>query len=219
MPRPHRSIALLAACLAAWAVHAQAETRGRPAKPDAPAYKWVDDKGVLHYGDRIPPEYTKRERTVLNRQGVEVGRLEAQKTPEQVAEDQRRAEQAARVRDHDSFLLTTYSSVRDIEQLRDQRLQQMADQRKSTETYIDSLQNRLDALQSRAQVFRPYNESPSARRMPDQLAEELVRTVNEVRRQRSGLDERRTEEAQLRSQFQSDIDRFRQIRSGSAEPR
>jgi hypothetical protein len=55
--------------------------------------------------------------------------------------------------------------------------------------------------------------------MPDQLAEELVRTINEVRRQRTGLEERRAEETALRSQFQTDIDRFRQIRSGSAEPR
>jgi hypothetical protein len=216
MPPSHRLVALLAACLLAWVVPAQAVETG---KPGAQAYKWVDEKGVIHYGDRIPPEYAKRERSVLNRQGVEVGRLEAQKSPEQIAEEQRRADQSARLRDHDTFLLTTYSSVRDIEMLRDQRLQQMADQRKSTETYIESLQNRLDALQMRAQVFRPYNESPSARRMPDQLAEELVRTVNEVRRQRMGLDERRAEEATLRSQFQSDIDRFKQLRSGSADPR
>jgi hypothetical protein len=217
MYRPQFFVALLSACLAACAVLAHAQTTKQGS--GAPAYKWVDENGVLHYGDRIPPEYAKRERSVLNRQGVEIGRLEAQKTPEQIAADQRRAEQLGRLRDHDSFLLTTYSSVRDIEQLRDQRLQQLAGQRRSTETYIETLQSRLDALQTRAQVFRPYNESPTARRMPDQLASELVRTINEVRRQRTGLDERRAEEALLRNQFQADIDRFKLLRAGSAEPR
>ena len=29
------------------------------------SYKWVDDKGVVHYGDRVPPDAVKRERAVL----------------------------------------------------------------------------------------------------------------------------------------------------------
>ena len=49
------------------------------------AYKWVDEKGVAHYGDRIPAEYARKESAVLNKQGVEVDHIEAQKTPEQLA--------------------------------------------------------------------------------------------------------------------------------------
>jgi hypothetical protein len=48
-------------------------------------YKWVDEHGVIHYGDHIPPEYATQERQVINKQGVEIRRLEAQKTPEQLA--------------------------------------------------------------------------------------------------------------------------------------
>jgi hypothetical protein len=53
--------------------------------------------------------------------------------------------------------------------------------------------------------------------MPDQLAEDLVRTINEMRRQETSIRERMTEEAALRAKFQSDIDRFRTLRgSGGA---
>jgi len=56
-------------------------------------YKWVDEQGVTHYGDRIPPEYATQERHVINSHGVEINRLEAQKTPEALAaEDQKKLE-------------------------------------------------------------------------------------------------------------------------------
>jgi hypothetical protein len=52
--------------------------------------------------------------------------------------------------------------------------------------------------------------------MPDRLADSLVRTLNETRTQRNLLDSRRAEETALRAQFQADIDRYRQLRSGTA---
>src|SRR5260370_5914502 len=56
-------------------------------------YKWVDEQGVTHYGDRIPPEYAAQEKSVINSHGIEINRLEAQKTPEALAaEDQKKAE-------------------------------------------------------------------------------------------------------------------------------
>ncbi len=72
------------------------------------AYKWVDEKGVTHYGDSVPPEYSKQESTILNRKGVEIGRIAAQRTPEQLAEEARAQEELIRKKQHDSFLLTTY---------------------------------------------------------------------------------------------------------------
>ena len=182
-------------------------------------YKWVDDQNVVHYGDRVPAEYAKRERAVLNRQGVEVGRVEAERTAEQIADLERRDKLAREQKQHDEFLLTTYTSVRDIEGLRDQRLQQLSDQRGSIENYVESLVERLNQLQLRAQVFRPYNSSPGAKQMPDKLAEDLIRTVNEVRRQRQALDERRNDEIALRARFQSDIDRYRLLRSSTTASR
>lgn len=179
------------------------------------SYKWTDDKGVLHYGDRVPPEHAKRERSRLNEQGVEVGRFEAEKTFEQLAEEERRTEEARRVASHDVFLRATYASVLEIERLRDQRLQQLRDQRLSTEGYVASLNSRLGQLRMRAQKFSPYTDSPDARRMPYQMAEEIVRNLREVERQHNLLAERRATETTLRAQFQSDIDRYQQLRAGN----
>ncbi len=208
---PHRTtLAALILCSVAGALAApRADAQG------STSYKWVDDKGVIHYGDRVPPEAVKRERAILNDQGVEVRRLGAEKTPEQIAAEQRSLAEAARLRERDDFLRATYSSVRDIELLRDQRLEQLREQRLSTQTYMRSLSQRLAELQARAQTFKPYNASPGARRMPDGLAEDLVRTVNEINRQRQLLNDRTAAETDTRVQFQSDIDRYQQLRASN----
>ncbi len=177
------------------------------------AYKWVDENGVTHYGDRIPAQYAKKETSIINKQGVEVDRIEAQKSPEQMAQEAHEKEAYVRQKQHDSFLLTTYTSVKDIESLRDERLDQISGQRRAAEAYIESLHGRLSALQSRALNFKPYNDKPAARRMPDDLAEDLMRTLNEMRSQRSALTAKDVEESTLRAQFQSDIDRYRELRA------
>src|SRR5882724_8280670 len=147
------------------------------------AYRWTDEQGVVHYGDRIPPQYAQKERAVLNSQGVEVRKLDAQKSPEEAAADARTQQIVLRQKQHDAFLVTNYTSVNDIEALRDVRLDQLQAQKTAAEQYVENLHSRLAALQTRAKVFRPYSPRPDARRMPDELAENLVHALNELRTQ------------------------------------
>lgn len=179
-------------------------------------YRWVDEKGIVHYGDRIPPQYAQQDTTVLNRHGVVVDHVEAPKTPaELAAAAHAQAEQLA-LKQRDTFLLTTYTSEKDIEQLRDERLEQMKGQRAAAEQYIATLHERLLALQARAMVFKPYNSEPRARRMPDDLAEQIVRAHDEERTQLTALAAKKEEESAMRAQFQADIDRYRQLRASDA---
>jgi hypothetical protein len=202
-----RSLSLFAAVLIASLAAAAHADPSRPTQ----TYKWVDAHGVVHYGDRIPPEAATRERAVLNEQGVPVRQLEAQKTPEQIQAEELRQTELARLRQHDQFLLTTYTSTRDIEQLRDLRLDQIEGQVRAAMLYVESLENRLSTLQARAFVFKPYNTKPGAKRMPDELAEDLVRTLSEVRAQRTALESKRAEKEKVRQAFDADIARYREI--------
>jgi hypothetical protein len=173
------------------------------------AYRWVDENGVVHYGDRLPTAET--ESAILNRQGVQIGHTEGVKTSDQLAAEREREQQEARRKQHDRFLMTTYTSVADIENLRDERLGQIQGQRSAAEQYVGNLFSRLSSLQTRAMVFKPYSANPTARRMPDDLAEDLVRTLNEMRVQRGALAAKDEEEALLRSQFEADIQRYREL--------
>jgi hypothetical protein len=180
-------------------------------KDSVVTYRWTDDQGVVHYGDSIPPQYAQKERAVLNGRGVEVRRLDAQKTPEQLAAEARNEQGVFKQKQHDAFLLNTYTSVKDIEALRDVRLDQLHGQRIAAEQYVDSLHSRLSALQERAKNFKPYNPRPTAHKMPDDVAEDLVHTLNELRTQNNALVTKTEEETTLKAQFQADIERYQEL--------
>jgi hypothetical protein len=174
-------------------------------------YKWTDEQGVIHYGDSIPPQYAQKERAVLNSRGIQVRKLDAQRSPEQAAAEARTQQSVLRQKQHDAFLINNYTSVKDIEALRDVRLDQLHGQKSAAEQYVESLHSRLGALQARAKVFKPYSPRPDARRMPDDLAEDLVHTLNELRTQSNVVATKNEEETALKAQFQADIERFREL--------
>jgi Domain of unknown function (DUF4124) len=185
---------------------------GARADNRAIAYRWVDEQGVVHYGDSIPPQYAEKAHQMLNRQGVVVGHMDAQKSAEELAADTRTEAEVLKRQQHDTFLVATYASVKDIETLRDQRLDQLQGQRVAAEQYVDNLRSRLLGLQVRAKHFRPYNIRPDARRMPDDLAEDLVRTLNELRTQSNALLAKNEEVSAVKAQFDGDIERYRELR-------
>jgi hypothetical protein len=198
---------VLCGLLAATGAHAQKTKQ---------TYKWVDEKGVTHYGDSVPSEYSQREQQVLNAQGVEVQKRQAEMSPAEAAAHAARQKEEALRRQHDMFLISTYPSVKEIENVRDTRLDQINAQISASEQYIASLTTRVDGLKQRSMTYAPYNTKPSARRMPDDLAEEMVRALSELRTQNSALVQRRTELQKVVDQFDGDIKRFKELRTSAA---
>jgi hypothetical protein len=112
--------------------------------------------------------------------------------------------------------VSTYPSVKEIENVRDVRLDQINGQINASEAYIASLTTRVDGLKQRAQLFAPYNTKPGARRLPDDLAEEMVRALSELRTQNAALELRRNERQNVITQFDGDIRRFKELRTSAA---
>jgi hypothetical protein len=175
-------------------------------------YKWVDDQGVTHYGDRIPPEYAAQEQHVINSQGVEINRLEAQKSPEALAAEEQKRVEAEQGRNRDRNLLNTYASVQEIERLRDQRVTLLTDQIKVTSQFLEVLNGKLKVLRVSSMRFKPYSSDPKAPSMPDQIAEDLVRVGNDIRTQVENLRGKRSEETIMSKKFESDIERFKELK-------
>jgi hypothetical protein len=183
-----------------------------PANNGRVLYKWVDANGVTHYGDHVPPEYASQEQHVLNSRGYEIDRLEAQKTPEQLAAEERRKLEAQQNQTRDHNLLSTFASVQEIERLRDQRVQLVADQIKVTNSFLETLNGRMKKMRADTLRYRPYSSDPKAPPMPDQMAEDLVRLTTDMRTQQQNLQQKRAEESSMSIQFESDIDRFKELK-------
>jgi hypothetical protein len=175
-------------------------------------YKWVDDQGVTHYGDQIPPEYAAQAHDVINSRGIQVEHTDAQKTPEQLAaEDQRKLDAEQRA-SRDRNLLSTYGSVQEIEHLRDQRLSLLNDQIKLKEQFLETLNVKMSKLKVTSSRYKPYSSDPKAPPMTDQLAEDLVRVGSDIHTQEENLRQKRTEQANMNQEFEGDIARFKELK-------
>jgi Domain of unknown function (DUF4124) len=214
-----------------WLVVALLPAAGLAQKPArAPAdhatalYKWVDEQGVTHFGDAIPPQYADREKAVLNAQGVQVGTIAGKLSPEEAAREAaaRAAEEGAHAsqlhdRERDQHLLATYLTVEEIEGLRDRRVEILDGQARVTQQYLEHLREHEHQLLVQLQRYKPYALQPTAGPMPDRVAEDMVRTESDIINQQRNLDGKRQEALSMKEQFDSDIARFRQLKRVETE--
>jgi hypothetical protein len=226
-PRMIRVTTRVLVCLAASAVcvaGAHAATQHDPNSKQQKVYKWVDEKGVVHYGDAVPPQYADQDKTILNAQGVAVGSIPGKRTPEQLAAeaaqhkaDERTRETALQSRQRDQNLLATYLSVEEIEALRDRRAEILDAQARVTSQYLEQLRGHQKQLEEQALHFKPYNTAPNAAQLPERLAEDLVHTTSDLATQQRNLDVKRQELEKLKAQFTSDIARFKELKRIESE--
>lgn len=80
--------------------------------------KWKDEKGATHYGDRVPPQYSNRESSIINRQGITVKRNKPINDQEQ-ALDLAKLEQDKK----DKALLGAFTNANEIDLARDRNIQ------------------------------------------------------------------------------------------------
>ena len=207
---------LLSGLLVAGTAHAEKKKPPSKESIKGATYSWVDENGVRHYGDSVPAEYSQREQRVLNNQGVEVRKRDAEMSATEAAAYAADQKEEARKRQHDMFLISTYPSVKEIENVRDTRVDQINGQIVAAEAYIATLTTRVDGLKQRSMGYAPYNTKPGARRMPDDLAEEMVRALSELRTQNAALSKRQAEKQAVMDQFTADINRFKELRTSAA---
>ena len=183
-------------------------------------YRWIDENGIVYYGDHVPPQYSKTARDVLNNRGVTVNTL-----PKELTEEERKARaiedavvEAKRLRaeelaQRDNVLLNTYMSVDEIRALRDRRRELLDGRIRVTELYLSNLREKLAKLQKDASRFQPYNSDPDAPPIHDWLAKELANTLNSIFVYEQALNNTRDRQTQLVAKFEQDIDRFRVLKN------
>lgn len=110
------SVLTLLPCLA-FATSVLAEGAAAPKK----IVKWKDEKGVVHYGDALPPQDAGRGNAVLSQDGVVVRKNDSYKLLSQT--DQAAEAATAEQMRKDSALLASYSSVEEIDLAMERNLQ------------------------------------------------------------------------------------------------
>lgn len=178
-------------------------------------YRWVDEQGVVHYGDSVPAEYADADKQVVNEHGITVDVMRGKKSEAELAEERRLAEIAAereRQRRQDRALLATYLSVEEIVMHRDRRVELFQAQARVTELYLRNLQRRLEKLQELASRYRPYSEDPNAEMIDPALSADIAATRDAIARHQENLSRFREDEKSIVASFNGDIDRFKALK-------
>lgn len=183
---------------------------GTPAA--AKTYKWVDDRGVTHYGETIPPEYANKDRKTLNKSGTVV-RSEDILTPEErrqkEAETAKHKAEVDAARDqkrHDKSLISTYSSVEEIELSRVRNIQQV-------EARIKSIMTRMKMTNTKLQALLEQEDSliRSGQKVPASLDEDIKQAQLLLDRQQLDLDKYNAEKKEVEARFDADKARYREL--------
>jgi hypothetical protein len=179
------------------------------------AYSWVDDEGVVHYGDSIPPEFADKPKNVINEHGITVDHIRGKKTAEEIEAERAAAElelQKELQNRADRALLATYQTVDEIEMHRDRRIELFQAQSRVTELYLRNLDRRLAQLKEESARFRPYSSDPSAEMIDPRLIKEIKETEATIVRHQRNLEKYQQNEREIVERIDGDINRFKNLK-------
>jgi len=182
-------------------------------------YRWVDDQGHVHYGDKIPPEYVKREHVQLDKHGVAIKRVDAAKTPAQIEREAElarlRAEKQRLIEEQqaaDRVLLRTFRNEDDIIMARDGKIAAIDVIIQVTLSNIRRFKAKLADMQQKAANLERAGERPSPR-----FVKEIETNRRNLSHAYSTILQKEKEKAQIRAEFAQDLKRFRELKHLRAE--
>jgi len=179
-------------------------------------YKWVDEKGITHYGDAIPPQYKDAGRQALNNKGVILRTTPPAVTAEQRADAEREREarkveeqRAQEQKRRDEALLLTYTSVEEIDRKRDRDLQYIELAISNAQATIRTLEQQLKEEQGRAEQL-----AKAKRPIPERLQQDIAETEADKKAQETFIVNKREEVTAVRAKYDTYRSRFAELKGG-----
>lgn len=186
-------------------------------KAQAATYKWVDDKGVVHYTDKMPADAINKGSVELNKQGIPVKRIdpalsaEQRRAREAEGERLRLAGKEREVIDRrDRALLQSYSTEGEIDLARTRALGTIDAQVQSAQAYTATLSTRRDELEAKRKGF---GNKP----LPPVIERELATVDSELNKQSELIAAKKKDIVQVNARYDNDKQRWRELRA-VAEP-
>lgn len=177
----------------------------------AGTYKWTDEKGIVHYADKMPAEAVNRANAQLDSQGVVYKRTEAALTPEQMrakygdAEKQRQGLRDREAADRrDNALVASYSKEQDIDLARGRALATIDGQMQSARVYVAQLTKRQQDLLEKKMAAGSKGAPPAVERELESIERELAKT-NEF------VAFKRNESVAAAAKYDADKQRWREL--------
>lgn len=204
-PVSFRILSLIVCCVAVAMLAAPAH--------GAKFYRWVDENGQVHFSDKVPPEHVRQKREELNDRGIVVRTIDAAKTPEQLAEEERQAKlreaEAKKRKDaelHDQWLVSTYRNEDDLIRARDEKIATIEAATKLTRERIDSLKRDQEKMRAAA-----ANHERAGKPVPDDLLKDIANAERQIADHLDFFLKKKQEQTQLGVQYDRDLARLKEL--------
>ncbi|RFC32792.1 MAG: protein of unknown function (DUF4124) [Candidatus Nitrotoga sp. SPKER] len=179
---------------------------------EAKLYKWVDDKGVTHYGEVIPPEYINKSNVLLNDKGHLIKRNEeindAGRRANVEDETKKRIDNEAKMElsRKDKALLNTFSNEKEIDLARDRNLRQV-------ESLISSIQSLQRAARESLTNYQQEAEGIKrvGKKLPVSLQTDITEGENKLAKLQLDLVKAQEKSASVKASYEADKMRFREL--------
>jgi hypothetical protein len=178
-------------------------------------YKWVDENGQMHFGDKIPQKYLVKEHEELNERGMKVKHKEAEKNAQEKAEEQhleqerkKAALEAQKKEKMDRVLLDAYDSENDLIIARDSRLEAVASQIQLSEAIISESNKKIKSMEERVAEIKV-----SGRTVPDNLYVTLESEKQQVATQTRVMLTHKKRSDEISEKYNDYIKRFKEAQA------
>jgi len=171
-------------------------------------YKWTDEKGQVHYTDKMPPEMVNRGNVEMSKQGITVNKTDpaiAADPQAKQAEEQRKRDLAREKEDaqrHDRAVLDSYTTEADIDLARNRALKTIASALESAQSYTAQLTKRRSTLVEKK--VDPGDKAGQAA-----FDRELARIDGDLARQNAFVTQKEREITSTNAKYDEDKQRWR----------
>ncbi len=176
---------------------------------DAKIVKWVDSKGITHYGDRPPSFEESKSNVEMNKQGI-VTKKNALISPKDTAQDEQKLAQERK----DKILLASYTNANEIDLARDRSLEMDKAALTSLVAQKESLNDRIARNKQTTDGFKARKKP-----LPANLDKEFKSAIAQFGRIDKQMTERKLAMEQTHKSYTEDKARFIALKlPTSAEP-
>ena len=175
---------------------------------------WTNHEGVRECGEKVPPEFAQQGHQEVSKQGVVVGKKERAKTKEELQEEARLAAIAKKEKKiadekakQDKILLDTFTSVSDIETVRDDKIAVIESSITLTKKRSEKTQEDLDKrIQAAAAAERAGNAPDEA------LLKDIEDLRSRIKNNNAFIEGKRKEQGEVKAAAEADIARFKSLK-------
>lgn len=135
--------------------------------------KWVDNKGVTHYGDQLPTKQIGKSNSELSKHGVTLKKNTRIKNKETISYNEEKLAQQRK----DNILLSSYTNAEEIDLARDRNLEMANATLQAITVQKENITSRIKRNNKEMEGYSNRNKP-----VPSALTEELKIAVSESRK-------------------------------------